>query len=217
MKTLFKILLLLLCTGLEGWAQSFTNLNFERAIINTSGAPQFEIVASNAIPGWIAYGNGSQLTYIVYDTISLGEASVDLLGTNNDAGYPPIQGKYFIDLQPNSAGQPSQSVAIGQTGQIPAASESLTFWGNFNGPITFDGIDLSYNVVGSSSNGYSIYAANISPYAGETGQLLFTATENTGGFIDNIQFSPGVVPEPGALALGAMGGVLLAWRGRKKS
>jgi hypothetical protein len=56
-------------------------------------------------------------------------------------------------------------------------------------------------------------AYDISAYAGQTGQLLFSVPpQSSGGILDNIQFSSTPVPEPGTFGLFAMGGALLAWR-----
>ena len=45
--------------NLNGFSQGFVNLGFEKAVINISGAPQFQTYASNAIPGWTAYISGA--------------------------------------------------------------------------------------------------------------------------------------------------------------
>jgi hypothetical protein len=209
-----KILFALCCVCGGGvHAQSFANLNFENATLITDPSQGVPFVyATNAIPGWMAYINGAAQTSIVYDSVSTGAASVDLEGTNN--GYfNPIQGNFFIYLQPSTGGSP-QTAGIGQTGTIPVSAESLIFWGNYNGLITFNSQTLNYSETGSTAN-YNIYDADVSSFAGQTGQLLFLATpgafpgSGTGGLIDNIQFSANPVPEPGGLALAALGGLCL--------
>lgn len=59
--------------------------------------------------------------------------------------------------------------------------------------MSFDGQNLSYVPIGSLGNS-TIYGADISAYAGQTGQLLFTALPNGGGLIDNIVFPPAPFP-----------------------
>jgi hypothetical protein len=61
---------------------------------------------------------------------------------------------------------------------------------------------------------YTVYGANLSSYEGQVGQLEFTAL-NPLGFvgIDDIVFSPNaitVTPEPDAVVLMGVGGVLFA-------
>ena len=63
----------------------------------------------------------------------------------------------------------------------------------------------------SNTLNYTIYGADISAYAGQTGQLLFTAPLQTGALLDNIQFSSVAIPEPSALTLFALGSLLLGW------
>jgi hypothetical protein len=77
--------------------------------------------------------------------------------------------------------------------------------------VTFNGQTLTLTELGSTAH-YNIYSADISAYAGQTGQLLFTALWESSALIDNIQFSTLATPEPGALSLTALGGLLLAWR-----
>jgi hypothetical protein len=121
------------------------------------------------------------------------------------------------EFNPSQNGTETNSAAIGQTGQIPLSSQSLVFWGNIGGmQVSFNGQSLNFFTIGSTAN-YNIYAANISSYAGQTGQLLFTDPNygNTYGgsaMIDNIQFSPLAVPEPNEFFLGALGSLLLGFR-----
>ena len=79
---------------------------------------------------------------------------------------------------------------------------------------TFNGQPIDFLVTGSTAN-YTIYSADISAYAGQTGQLLFTLPPNVDGdyaILDNIQFSTTAVPEPGPFALAALGTLLLGFR-----
>jgi PEP-CTERM motif len=91
------------------------------------------------------------------------------------------------------------------------------FWGTAGGlQVTFNGQPLTFLTTGSTAN-YIIYTADISAYAGQTGQLLFadpyyTNTQGGPASIDNIQFSSSSVPEPSAFALGALGTLLLGFR-----
>jgi len=69
--------------------------------------------------------------------------------------------------------------------------------------------------IGSTQN-YEIMAGNISTFAGQTGQLLFTALPGTednagSGLLDNIEFSSLPVPEPNEIALAALGALFLGF------
>jgi len=196
-----------------GRPQGFINLNFERATFIPDPSQGYPLVYStNAIPGWIPYLDGVAQDYIASNGLSLGGAAVSIEGTNNPTGFPPVQGNYFILLQGAGFGN-TGSAAIGQTGQIPLTAQSLLFWGRIGDlQITFGGQALSFSAVGSTPN-YTIYQADISPFAGQIGELLFSNPNyNTYGIIDNIQFSNTPVPEPSALGLSVLGGLFLACR-----
>jgi hypothetical protein len=212
MKIINKIILVVFIQFLShsAHAQGFINLNFESA--NVSGFSTGSVPAANAFPGWTAYIAGVQQSSVIYDTIPLDNAAVTLQGTNSDS-LMPIQGDFTAWLFGSSSfASQQQSAGLGQTGQIPVNAESLIFWGYAGSTdVSFDNQTLSLLLLGSTAN-YDIYGANISAFAGETGQLLFTAQPGENDEIDNIQFSPSSVPEPNSLALCALAGLFLAWR-----
>jgi len=218
----YKNLNLILATALllagvsPSFSQGFINLDFESAVITLdSSSPYYPYaaIANNAIPGWTAYLGTTPQTYIVYNTVSLGAPSVDLEGTNS--AFTPIQGAYFILLQGDNAGF-NVSASIGQTAQIPPSALSLIFWGGGILNVTFGGQPISFSHTSGAAN-YNIYTADISTYAGQTGELLFTTPTRKSAALDNIMFSTSPVPEPGTLALTAIGLSCLALRHRKKS
>jgi hypothetical protein len=63
---------------------------------------------------------------------------------------------------------------------------------------------------------YTVYGVDVSPFAGETGQLLFTAPIQNFVLLDNIQFSSSPVPEPSSLCLIGLGGIMSAMLFRKR-
>ena len=207
------ILVLILIGRQDACAQGFVNLDFEDA--NLSGYSAGPVPAVDAIPGWTAYLGGMALTNINYNVTG----GITIEGSHRGSS---IQGNYFIYLE-GSGGflQPDENASIGQTGTIPATARSMIFWGAFYTPfdiISFNGQPLPVTGTGSGAN-YSIYGVNISAFAGQTGQLLFTSrsTPAAGGdAIDNIQFSSSAVPEPGVLSLLGLGGLFLASRCRNR-
>jgi len=206
--TLFLILfahLKLVC------AQGFINLNFESAKVSAYGSGPASVPTTNAIPGWTAYINGVTQSSITYNTVSLGAANVSLLGTNSSSS-PVLEGEFSVALQGNNS-PGSITAAIGQTGQIPFSAMSMTFWGDVStAVVSFDGQVLSPIQTGNIGSYYYSYAVDISAFADQTGELLFTAPSHDSAIIDNIQFSVNPVPEPGALGLSTLGGILLCCR-----
>ena len=220
MKNAFLISILLVLVQ-SGHAQGFVNLDFEDAVITQDSNPH-EVNASDAIPAWTAYINGVPQTDIIYDTINLDSAGISIHDTSTDY-FPPLQGNYSIFLQGDNNADPinypafTKSASIGQYGQVSPIAKSMTFYGYnlVRFQLTFNGINIPYYPVGSEAN-YTIYGADISADAGQTGQLVFTALYNGGGILDNIQFSQSSVPEPSEFALVTMGTLLLSFCRRRR-
>jgi hypothetical protein len=104
----------------------------------------------------------------------------------------------------------TNGASISQTGQIPLNSQSLTYWGS-GVEVFFNGQALCSIPINVTSN-YTVWGADISAYAGQSGELRFTAPWQRSGTLDGIQFSTTPIPEPTFFDLFAMGGLLLAWR-----
>ena len=197
--------------------QGFVNLDFEAANLSAYGAGPAAVPATNAIPGWTAYLGGIPQTDILLNSEALADPAVSIQGTNGSF-YPPMQRNYFILLQGSFQEISPRTAAIGQTGLIPATVQSMSFWADtsLNGmsnnlQVTFNGSTIPYFAIGTGT-GYSIYGANISGFAGQTGQLLFTAGYDTYAALDNIQFSSLAIPEPSALSLFIICIFPLCWR-----
>lgn len=220
MKTWPTILLALLAACQNGLAQGFVNLNFESATIAPTpvGGATYPADPTQCFPGWIVGGSG---TVVSYNDLSLGAPAVDLMGPNfpNAVGYTPLQGSYSVLLQYfNIAGGPP---TLSQTAVVPSGTQSINFL-----------VPSGQNVAASTAavvtmNGVNIplvpitgdrVAGNVSAFAGDEAQLTFsTINSDVWIYFDDIQFSTQAVPEPGALGLSALGGgVLLAWRHRRK-
>lgn len=207
-----QIIMVILLTGAcWGNSQGFVNLDFESA--NVSGyVPGSVIPASDAFPGWTV---NTQPFLTFYDNQSLSGESVSLIDKNYFSNNA-IQGNYYALLTSGNYPGTGMPISVGQTGTIPPGTQSILFWGDLGGmQITFSGQSMDFVETGSAA-GYNIYAADIAPYAGQTGELLFTVPPYVNGAtLDNIQFSPTAVPEPSTWGLTALGGALLACRLRK--
>jgi len=213
-----KAIFLALSIGARvGVSQGFINLDFESATIMTIHNPGGDTYTA-MVPGWSVntpnYVNGDPNS-IPYNDIALDSAAVNLEGTNSPY-EPAIQGMYSIFLQGGTMFAPTTNGAsIWQTAQIPATARSIIYWGNAL-QVSFAGQMLSFGAIGSGSN-YTIYGADISAFAGQTGELLFREPWESSGFLDNIQFSSSSIPEPSALGLVALGSLLFGFRRREGS
>jgi hypothetical protein len=200
--------------ALSGQAQgTFQNLDFEQADpIPVAGSPfyPYVVTAASALPSWTVTIGGLAQTQVNNNLPSTGSPEVVLFG-------PPlpnpnvIDGNYSVWLQ----GANSAVASISQTGLIPTGTETLLFKavsGNGALGITIGNNNVPFYPISNGPN-YTLFAANISAWAGKTEQLTFSAEEGPFSInnwdIDDISFSPtAVVPEPSPLALTVIGGLL---------
>jgi hypothetical protein len=213
----------------------FQDLDFESANVPASGPEPYGtfVPIGSALPGWTAYLGSEQLTQVGYNAPANSTASITLIGptwNSSDVGVYGvgiIDGNYSVDLQTGGV-PPSYTVddnaSILQNGAVPSTAESLQFKAFETTPlsVSFNGNALIPVALssGMSADGlpYTLYGANISAWAGQTGELEFTADFN-GSFnfvvLDDISFSPNAVsPEPSIVALTAIGGLLFGARKR---
>jgi hypothetical protein len=143
--------------------------------------------------------------------IALDSAAVTLQGANSPYA-PALQGNYSIALQGGSQFIPPEyphGASIYQTGSIPLTAQSLLYLGNFALQVSFNGQSLS-PVALENAPTYTKWGIDISPYAGQTGELRFAVPWLNSSMLDGIQFSNRPVPEPSALSLSILGFVLVA-------
>ncbi len=194
--------------------ESFINLDFEAPILPLIEDGLGRVPITQSLPGWRGYLGEVEVPWTFYDDVSIGSAAISL--HDSSSALLPIQGNYSVILQHSSGGPPTSS-AIGQIGQIPFTSRSLIFFGFSLMEVTFDGQPLSLITFGSATK-YQILGVDVSPYAGQTGELRFTLPYVRLGpmaYLDYIQFSPQPVPEPSRSVLLGFGGLMLGitrWR-----
>ena len=157
---------------------------------------------------------------MVYNDQTLDDAGVELEGKDYSWG-PAIAGCYSVLIQGGSiaAENSKTGAAIGQTGQIPMGTKSITFLSSGAGAVDviFNGHLLTYGASSISfDSNYVVSHVDVSAYAGQTGQLLFAVAqstapyaENVGALIDNIRFSTTPVPEPYPLTMAVIGAVMI--------
>ena len=209
-------LLIILCQN--GHTQGFINLDFERAtIVRDTSSPYYPyaVYASNAIPGWTPSGFlGSN--EILYNDISLGAACVSIFDTSGL--YPVIDGTFSIQIYGGANGAPGASIS--QTSLVPVPAKSILFKA-YKSPapggtlsVSLGGQGIPFSALSTGSN-YTMYGGDISSFAGQIQQLIFSAPPGNNAYwvIDDIQFSSLAVPEPSVFGVSALGALLLGWRG----
>ena len=167
---------------------AFQNLDFEQAnIVTIPGTFPIYAVASNAIPGWTAYIGDNPTDVLFYDSLSIGSPNVSIHDSASMPGgssLQPLQGNYSIGLQEGL----SLPAAIGQTGHLPANAKSLIFSASIDfSSRSFSTLQVTFtgNVIPvtqlDSAPGYITLGGDISSYAGQTGELRFSALLPMGG------------------------------------
>src|SRR5581483_341096 len=231
-------ILIIMAAQFAGWnvfgQGTLQNLNFESAngLPNLGPAQTAFVPFGNALPGWTGYvGGTNQATQALYNSISAGGALISLIGRSSGSySNAVIAGNYtatldageFTDMNGVNYFAPA---AIAQAGTVPATAQSLRFAaaGNVAGAlaVTFNGQNVNFYPLSAGAN-YEIYGADISAFAGQTGELRFTENSIVSNpfaiaTLDNIIFSTSSIPEPGTCGLILCGAVVFGvnrWRKR---
>jgi hypothetical protein len=221
-RNLFTLAVLLAIAGqslLSVRAQgTFQNLNFESATLPVIPSGQYggPVSILSGIPRWKGYMGNNQVTQVLHNNMTLGSSSIDILGPNFTYGnIAPIDGNYSVLLQPGASSSGFADASIAENGTIPSDTSYLQFkaWVQTSLSVSFNGHDLTLVPISTTSS-YVLYSADLSSFAGQTGELRFTAPFYSSGannvLLDSISFA---VPEPSVFVLGAMGvGCLLWWK-----
>jgi hypothetical protein len=225
MKTWINILVGLLFLCRSGHAQGFVNLDFASAQLSGHGAGDF-VPITNAIPGWTGYLGNNQQPQALYNALGTGSAEIAILGTNYSFASSLVipDNAYTVVLQAGLGDGGSVSTAIAQPALIPLTAKSILFEASLNPSewqVSVAGQNIPVFQVSTIGTAFAIYQGNISAFAGQVNELRFTALSLAGPtvnlYLDAISFSPIAVPEPGGLALAALGTLLLGFRRWRKS
>ena len=188
------VLLLTLAVTSSLYGQAFQDLDFESATVSNLPHNQSEGVSvTNGFPGWSAYIGTNQLTGVGHNTITLGAASVSLLGPQYILTYTPLQGNYSATLQAGNVLSDAflHPASIAQTGLIPDGTKSMRFQATFPSntfEVAVGGLGVPFVALGNNS-----YLCDVSAFANQTQEIRFTMNTNVGNgltFVDAIGFFP---------------------------
>ncbi|HEY9170864.1 MAG TPA: hypothetical protein VI136_01110 [Verrucomicrobiae bacterium] len=199
---------------------SFQNLDFESAQLPVvpSGQPGADASVASALPGWHVFIGTDEFSAVRHNNPTIGSAAITILGP--DYGYT-LQGSFTPVLQagraPSGTGL-NTSVAIAQSGFVPADARSMTF---ITGPFSHDfTVSFGANVLSchllSASSASRLYGVDVSLLAGQFGELRFTSlipalVPFNNLYLDQIGFSAQPIPEPDVLSLLCIGAALARW------
>jgi hypothetical protein len=186
------------------FAQGFQNLDFESTTV-LQAQPAGQVSVTNALPGWAA--GAPPFTYLpsvgFNNAVSNGVyyTGVFLLGTNSGS---VIEGGFSVLLQVAAPGT-ILAVSIYQPSLVPVGSQSLLFKaqpGLGSLELFLGGQSIPFFAESKGPN-YTLYAGDVSAFAGQTVYLAFTAFQGSpvnSWILDSIQFSSSPIPEPSALS-----------------
>ncbi len=192
-------------------------------------------------PGWSSSsGTGHNFTQGFNGFSSLLDANYENVSQPANSGKVPVIGKFSLGIWPASTGGPIPYV-LGQTGDIPAGSQSLRFlYHGDNLKVYVGGVERLVHFAESRPSGdpeigdLTYYAVDVGPFAGQSVELRFEF-RSFGNFpgmdggpvigrpdakfhvLDDLSFSSlPAVPEPSTWALfGGGAAAMLGWARRR--
>jgi hypothetical protein len=154
----------------------------------------------------------------LYDNAFIGSTGISIV----DSSWPGvfggdpggvIEGNFSGLLQATELGTSTQpaNLLLTQTSLVPPGTRSVWFLGHAardsSFTVSLGGANLELISMPGGPNSTLLYGADVSQFAGKTAALSFTLFSPLPSYpegymyLDEIQFSPTVVPEPGPLLL----------------
>ena len=201
---------------------TFQNLDFASAQIPANTPPRSFVPVTQAFPGWTAALGVDPQTTVLYDAISLGQASASILDSQSTVARVLVGSSYTVVLQAGIYNGLAVNADLTQVGMVPANAKSIQFEeAGSNFAISFTGQNIPMVAIGTGPN-YTVFAGDVSRFAGQTGALTLASMPLgpnypfNGNLFDNITFSSSPIPEPGTGALFLSGALLLGLALRKR-
>jgi hypothetical protein len=205
-------------------AQQFQDLDFEAPgsqYIREFGQGGGSVAVAQGLPGWKVVVGSQPLSTIYYndaaETVAFAALHSYFYGETNVGRYGfTMHGATASPTDPTLVG-----VSLSQTAQIPASAKTLEFAGSVSEPtfhVFVGNVQLTLERVRYLQASTSLYAADITPWAGKVEELRFTVDptappfNGSGANLDNITFSPIPLnaPEAQTWALVTLGSLVLS-------
>ena len=221
-----KIAAILVCLGCyladQADAQGFINLDFEQASIQPVYDDGFfaTLEWDLAAPGW-GHSEVPDAAYVSYRNTHLGTGQryllVDSQSPSPQTGLGALEGTYSFYLAgggvtPPGGGETEYVNAyLTQTGTVPSDARSIRLLAQGVCRVFLNGSEVSLISLGGDS-----YGGDVSAFAGSAAELKIMDASRpiaeeifVGVTVDGIEFSPIAVPEPSAMALSCLAGLVL--------
>ncbi len=200
-------------------AQSFSDMDFESIGASQIAADGIWLGWSLAAPGW-QHAQGGDSVFVYHNTPPQSSyAQYYFLADSASKLWQPLAGQFSLGLvsghfNRTDPSSPWVSAFIEQEGMIPTGTKSLTMLatGDFS-------VSINSQPVTMVALGNDLYAGDVSDFEGQLASLrILNSSSETQDpvFVDNLSFSPQLVPEPSTLTLLGLGAVGLMLRKRHR-
>ena len=214
MNALPLLLAVTLADATPSFSAGFTNLNFERAIIQLNDPDFGWLDWALAVPDW-NHSTGIATEVVYYGLPHLGTTQIYMLMDTNTypaGSFTPYEGDYSLRFASGYAtifpvATDWTQAFISQTAEIPDGTHSLQL--TATGPVA---VFLNAEPIALFPLGHNRFGADISSFAGTAAELTIINTtpawaavspdwqgRETFTTVDDIIFSPITVPEPSGL------------------
>jgi hypothetical protein len=217
-------------------AQTFVNLDFEQAKLESIPPPSVLLPWEEAVPGW-GHSDGDSTEFVYYLTEHLGFSQVYTLLDTANSPFGAASGSWAVQMRSGTLREheprgPFIAAFLSQTGRVPTGAQELSILSSsFMFSVTLDGTSIPLRPVGVDPSSPT-YLEDLQSYSGEwigdvsafAGHVVELKVQNTNPdgqarlAVDEVTFLP--VPEPSTTALMALGLVTLLVprvRGKRRS